>query len=110
MLATRQNHLQIMCLPPYRSHKLQSLDRSFMKSFSSFYAGSVSKWMREHPGQVLTLKNILNAFRESYLEAAMLKDAISGSRAAGIYPFNGTIFTEKEFSTASTTNIEMIHV
>ena len=51
----RANHVTLLCLPPHCSHRLQPLDVGFMKPVMTFYTQEVEKWMRSHPGRVVTM-------------------------------------------------------
>ena len=50
----RENHVDIICLPPHSSHKMQPLDKTFMGPLKTFYCQETEKWLHSHPGRVIT--------------------------------------------------------
>ncbi|KAK9716927.1 DDE superfamily endonuclease [Popillia japonica] len=46
----RNNHIHMLSTPPHTTHKLQPLDRTFMKPFKSAYNDACAWWMRSYPG------------------------------------------------------------
>lgn len=42
----RKNHIHMLSTPPHTTHKLQPLDRTFMKPFKSAYNDACDLWMR----------------------------------------------------------------
>jgi len=51
----RENHVDIICLPPHSSHKMQPLDKDFMGLLKTFYFKEIEKWLRSHPGRVVAV-------------------------------------------------------
>lgn len=94
----------LLCTPPYCTHKLQPLDMSFMRPLSTYYSAEVKKWLRDHPGRVVTPYQL--TFRQAYLKAATMLTAINGFRKCGIRPLDKNVFTDADFITAETTNTE----
>ncbi|KAF2891438.1 hypothetical protein ILUMI_14735, partial [Ignelater luminosus] len=45
---------------PHTSHKLQALEVSVFGPFQNFYNAAVDSWMVRHPGQTLTIYNLIN--------------------------------------------------
>ncbi|XP_072401149.1 uncharacterized protein [Diabrotica undecimpunctata] len=46
----RKNNIHMLSTPPHTTHKLQPLDRTFMKPFKSAYNNACDLWMRLNPG------------------------------------------------------------
>jgi hypothetical protein len=42
----RDNHADIICIPYHSSHKIQSLDKTFIGSLKTFYCQETEKWLR----------------------------------------------------------------
>ena len=64
----RENHVDIICLPPHNSHKMQPLDKAFMGPLKTFYCEDIEKWLHSHPGQVIiyqTGKQFGNAYKRA---------------------------------------------
>ena len=51
----RASHVTLFCLPPHCSHRLQPLDVGFMKPVMTFYTQEVEKWLKRHPGRIVTM-------------------------------------------------------
>jgi hypothetical protein len=62
----RENHVDIICLPRHSSHKMQPLD--FMGPLKTFYCQEIEKWLRSHPGRVVTVYQIGELFGSAYRE------------------------------------------
>ena len=78
----RENHVDIMCFPPHSTHKMQPLDKDFMRSLKTFYCQEIEKWLRSHPGRVLTIYQNGELFGNAYKGAATGKIAANGFRAS----------------------------
>ena len=93
----RENHIIMVCLPPHSTHKMQPLDIAFMKPFKTFYNQETEKWISRNEGRAVTQYEISELMGKAYIRAATMSNALSGFRAAGIYPFNDSVFTEADF-------------
>ena len=51
----RENGIEILCLPPLCSHKLQPFDVSFIKPLPILYNQEIEKWLGQNPGKVVTM-------------------------------------------------------
>lgn len=94
----RQNGVVLLVLPPHCSHRMQPLDVSFMKPLSTFYSQECEKWLRSHPGRVITMFQVGAVFGAAYVRASTPEIAISGFKATGIYPVNRDVFTDCDCS------------
>ena len=83
---------------------MQPLDVSFMKPHSTFFNQECEKWLRSHPGRVITMFPLGGLFGSVYVRAATQEVAISGFRAIGIYPVNRDIFSESDFTPRDVTD------
>lgn len=104
----RENNVILLCTPPHCTHKLQPLDVSFMRPLSTYYSAEVKKWLREHPGRVVTPYQVAKLFGNAYLQAATMLTAINGFKKCGIWPVDRNVFTEADFLTADTTDTKRI--
>jgi hypothetical protein len=48
----QEYHVDIVCLHPYSSHKMQPLVKAFMGPLKTFYCQEIGKWLHSHPGRV----------------------------------------------------------
>ena len=76
----RENHVDINCLPPHSSHKMQPLDKAFMGPLKTFYCQEIEKWFRSHPRRVVTVYQICELFGNVYKRAATGEIAANGFR------------------------------
>jgi hypothetical protein len=67
----------------------------------------VRKWLRSHPGRVVTLFQIASLFGASYLQVATMLIAINGFRRRGVWPLDTIVFTEADFLPADTADIRL---
>lgn len=104
----RENGVIILCFPPHCTHKMQPADVAFMKPLSTYYDHAVSGWLRSHPGRVVTVFQISEIFGNAYVQAATMSTAINAFRKCGIWPYNQNNFTDADFISAETTNIQNI--
>lgn len=101
----RKNNVIILCFPPHTTHRLQPLDVSFMGPLSTFYSQQLDYWLVNHPGRVVGLHQISKIFGEAYIKAANIRNACSGFKKTGIFPYDPEVFTEADFAAAETTNL-----
>ena len=102
-----KHNVSILCLPPHCSHRLQPLDISFVKPMNTFYSHEVEKWLRIHPGRVVTIHQVPSLFRHAYLRAACAITAVNGFKKTGIWPINRDVFCEADFAASVPTDIPM---
>ena len=74
----RENGVTILVLPPHCSHRLQPLDVAFMKPLSTYYNQECEKWLRSHPGRVITMFQLGAIFGSAYIRAATPEVDING--------------------------------
>lgn len=101
----RKKNVIILCFPPHTTHRLQPLDVSFMGPLSTFYSQQLDYWLVNHPGRVVGLHQISKIFGEAYIKAANIRNACSGFKKTGIFPFDPEVFTEVDFAATETTNL-----
>ena len=102
----RANGVVLLCLPPHCSHKMQPLDVSFMKPLSIYYDQELEKWLRNHPGWVVTTFQVAELFGIGYTKAATAQTAINGFKKTGLFPTNRDIFEPHDFAPCQPTNID----
>ncbi|XP_074107101.1 uncharacterized protein LOC141532585 [Cotesia typhae] len=65
--------------------------------FCNYYSTEIKKWLRSHPGRVVTPNDIPDICCEALKQAGKANTIINGFKKTGIYPFNRNAFTEDEF-------------
>ncbi|KAG8232483.1 hypothetical protein J437_LFUL012715 [Ladona fulva] len=103
----RENCVVLLCLPPHTSHRLQPLDVTFFKPLSLYYGKEVRRWLRSHPGKVVTLFQISTIFGTAFLHAATMLTAINGFRKTGIWPPDLNVVSDADFLPSATTDIQL---
>jgi len=99
----RAMNVEMLSLPSHSTHKMQSLDITFVKSANAFYDNCANAWLRAHPGRVMSELEVGALFRETYGKAATVQKATSGFVKSGICPFSDDIFTDEDFVVAEMT-------
>nr|CAD7261764.1 unnamed protein product [Timema shepardi] len=99
----RENNVRLLSLPSHCTHRLQPLDVAVFKSINSFYDQAVSTWLSQHPGRIVTEKEIPELFAIAYGKGATIRNAQSGFKKTGIHPFNPHAFSEEDFIAAELT-------
>jgi hypothetical protein len=81
----RENKVDIICLPPHSSHKMQTLDKVFLGPLKTFYCQEIEKWFRSHPGRVVTVYQIGELFGNAYKRAATGEKVPNGFWVTGLF-------------------------
>jgi hypothetical protein len=97
----RENHVDIICLPPHNSHKMQPLDKVFMGPLKTFCRQESEKWLRSHPGRVVAVYQIGELFGNAYKRAATGEIAVNSFRAIDLFPCDKNIFRPYDFPLSS---------
>ncbi|KPJ16902.1 hypothetical protein RR48_13758 [Papilio machaon] len=103
----RENHIHLMSSPPHTTHKLQPLDRTFMKPFKDAYSQQCDLWMRTNAGCRITDYDIAGLVKEAFIKVARLDIAVSGFKCTGIHPFDRHLFSDLDYLAADMTNIPL---
>ena len=97
----RENYVYVICLPPHSGHKMQPLDKTFMGPLKTFCCQEIEKWLRSHPGRVVTFYQIGELFGNAYKRAATGEIAANGFRATALFPCDKNIFRPYDFPLSS---------
>ena len=84
----RANNIILFVLPAHTSHFLQPLDVGVFSPMKAYYNGACSRYLREHPGEVITRYNLTHLIGEAYLHTVTQANLQAGFRATGIHPFH----------------------
>jgi len=90
----RQNNIHLLTLPPHTSHRMQPLDLTFYGPLKNAYNKECESYMMNHPGQRITVFEIVSLFTKAFNRTANIEKAANGFRSAGIYPFDADKFDE----------------
>lgn len=66
---------------------------------------AVEGFLRNNPGQVVTLNNVAAFVKESFVQTATLSTAMNGFKATGIVPLYPEIFSDEDFAAADSLQI-----
>ncbi|XP_053611421.1 uncharacterized protein LOC128675910 [Plodia interpunctella] len=100
----KMNGIVLLSFPPHCTHKLQPLDRAVFGPFKKMINTATDNWMRNHPGQTMTIHYIPGIVREAFPFSVTDRNAIAGFTCTGISPFNRNIFTAVDFAPSSVTD------
>lgn len=105
----RKHHIHMLSTPPHTTHKLQPLDRTFMKPFKSAYSDACDLWMRSNPGVRISEYEIAGLVASAFNRVSRIDIVINGFRCTGIHPFNRNIFTDLDYLGSDMTNVLESH-
>lgn len=105
LLYAKENGIVLLCLPAHCTHRMQPLDVAFFGPLKTYYDQQITKWLKAHPGRVVTQFQIGGLLNEAYGKAATVQNAAHGFAKTGIYPINPDVFPDYMFQAAETTNI-----
>lgn len=100
-----KKHIHMLSTPPHTTHKLQPLDRTFMKPFKTAYNDACDLWMRANAGLKISEYEIAGFVASAFNRVSRVDIGVNGFRCTGIYPFNRNIFDDLDFLPSSMTNI-----
>ncbi|KAJ4449391.1 hypothetical protein ANN_00790 [Periplaneta americana] len=100
----KTNGVIMVCLPPHCTHRMQPLDVAFFGPFKIFYDQEITRWLKAHPGGVVTQYQISSTLSVAFGKAASVKTAQSGFEKTGLCPVNADIFEDHQFSPSETTD------
>ncbi|XP_036146776.1 uncharacterized protein LOC118646934 [Monomorium pharaonis] len=103
----REHNIHLISSPPHTTHKLQPLDRTFMKPFKNAYHERCDMWMRANAGARITDYDIAGLVGEAFTKVARLDIAVSGFKCTGIYPFDKNIFSDIDYLPSDMTNVPL---
>ncbi|KAJ8935213.1 hypothetical protein NQ318_017129 [Aromia moschata] len=90
----REHNIHMISTPPHTTHKLQPLDRTFMKPFKDAYYEACGLWMRKNPGARITEYEIAGLVNTAFTKVSRNAIAQKGFECTGIVPFNAQIFDD----------------
>ena len=100
----KANGVVLFSFPPHCSHKLQPLDRSVFRSLKHFVSEASDMWMKNNPGQNMSIYNIPSIVKSACPLALTPSNIISGFRVSGVFPFNPNVFKDSEFLPSAVTD------
>ncbi|KAF2885442.1 hypothetical protein ILUMI_20722 [Ignelater luminosus] len=101
----RENHIDLLSLPPHTSHKMQPLDIGFFGPLKCAYSHECDKWMINNPGKVITQLQVGKLFNAAYIAIANIEKAINSFKASGISLFNPDKFQDVDFALSLVTDM-----
>lgn len=100
----KDNGIVLLTIPPHTSHRLQPLDVSVYGPFKSYFNQACDDFMVNHPGQIITLKDMAGLVGKAHPRAFTPINITKGFSKTGIYPFDAHIFSDQEFLSSSVTD------
>lgn len=103
ILLARAQHVVIICFPPHCTHRMQPLDVALMAPLSAYYSQEVDKWLKQHPGRIVTDRQVAELYGKAYVKAATMQTAMNGFKSTGIFPLDPDVFPDHLFAPSLTT-------
>ena len=93
------NDIELFCLPPHSSHRLQPLDTHFNKPLKSSWTKKIEDFFRANCETTISRVTFANLLRSCYGEMEKKRGLIVDSFAfCGLFPLNLSAVTPEEFS------------
>lgn len=87
-----ENEIELICLPPHSSHRLQPLDTHFNKSFKSLWAIAVSEHLRNHEKVTLTKWDFGSCFEKVWGSMLLNRGLmVNAFQHCGLFPVRNTV-------------------
>jgi len=99
-----ENGVVMITLPPYCTHRMQPLDRTFFKSLKLNYNAACDDWMRCRPGMRISFFEMAELFNRAYAKSAMHEKAVHGFESTGLWPYNSQVFSAEDFEASEIIN------
>ena len=100
----KEHGIVLLSFPPHCSHKLQLLDRPVYGPFKRYYNSACDCWMKKNRGKTMTIYDIPDMVERAFSRAITFVNIQSGFKVAGIFPFDGDIFSDLEFLPSDVTD------
>lgn len=98
------NGVVLLSFPPHCSHRLQPLDISVYGPFKKMCRKGVDNWLKSNPGKTLTIYDLPNIIKDSFLISFTPANIGSGFSSPGIFPYKPDIFQETDFASSFVTD------
>lgn len=101
----REVGIVLLSFPSHCSHKLQPLDRCVYGPFKKYINQSMTSWMTNNPGKIITIYDVPSISSSALVSAATPRNIINGFSVSGIWPFNMNVFTEDDVAPSVVTDM-----
>ncbi|GBM03739.1 hypothetical protein AVEN_134957-1 [Araneus ventricosus] len=91
------SNVTLLRLSPRCSHRMHSLDVTFMAPLSTYYQQEVRQCLATHPGRAVTMQQVAKLHGVAFLKAAGMQTAVNGFKQTGIFTLNRNIFPDHMF-------------
>jgi len=105
----QKNEIDLLCIPPHTSHRLQPLDTHFFKTLKTKWSKHCSLFLKDNAYAILTKDEFHLPFTRVWNEMIMERGLIvNGFQHCGIYPTENTV-KPHEFLASNSFYAEEIH-
>lgn len=91
-----KNGIELLCLPPHSTHRLQPLDTHYNKSLKNFWRTNLDSFLKSHERMILNKENFLHVLRDTLQSMKNNSDLIvKGFRYCGLFPLSNVVADEE---------------
>ncbi|KAG5882177.1 hypothetical protein JTB14_016445 [Gonioctena quinquepunctata] len=87
----KQNHVNIICLPPNSTHKMQPPNVGFMLPLKTYHAQEVGNWLRENQLSTVSPHVVAELFDKAHIRATTMEVSSKAFKKTGLVPFAITL-------------------
>ncbi|KAJ8870150.1 hypothetical protein PR048_029162 [Dryococelus australis] len=100
----KENNVLFLSFPHHTTHKMQPLDIAVYGPLKLCFEQAICTFQKNHPGRIVNQYDVAILKYADENSFASAKNAVSGFRSSGIWPYNPHILSDADYVPASVTD------